>query len=62
MRSLKFEVKLMTDDMATEEEVADYIREAVENWGDDNRYLGNSLFASRARRFDVTVEPKQHDQ
>jgi hypothetical protein len=58
MRSMKFDVTLMTDDMATEEDVAEYIREAVENWGNDNRALGNSLFASPARRMDVIVTPK----
>jgi hypothetical protein len=56
MRELRFEVVLMTDDKATEAEVAEYIREAVENWGDDNRALGNSLFASPARRMDVRVK------
>ena len=62
MRSLKFEVVLMTDDMPTEAEVAEYIREAIESWGDDNRYLGNALFASRARRMDVIVKPKPFDK
>ena len=61
MRARRFAVVLMTDDMATEEEVAEYIREAVENWGDDNRALGNSLFASPARRMDVSVETLSTD-
>ena len=56
MRRLKFEVSLMTDDVSTEDDIAEYIREAVTHWGDDNRALGNSLFASPNRRTDVSVK------